>query len=181
LQHLEPNDGSRNARILRNRRLAKCVETAVPEPRPDPCNNALIRVACRKRVGFNGRSGYRGARHRSILAFVSVATPILRAAGALIWLINPLGNRTRERSSLPRKRRRRRRPRKSRRGRQRSRNRSASKTGTVGNGIPALPRREVVTRVRFTNDFVASVSRASLARERTFPSQVDVPLRGKST
>jgi len=65
--------------------------------------------------------------------------PIPRAAGALTWLTNPLGNRTREQSSPPRKRRRRRRPRKSRRRRQRSRNRSASKAEAVGNRIPANP------------------------------------------
>jgi len=101
--------------------------------------SALIRVACRKRVGFTGRSECRGAHHRSVLAFVSVATPISRAAGALTWLTNHLGNRTRGKSSPPRKRRRRRRPRKSRRRRQRSRNRSASKAEAVGNRIPTNP------------------------------------------
>ena len=97
--------------------------------------SVLIRVACRKRIAFTGRSECRGARHRSVLAFVSVATPISRAAGALTWLTNLLGNRTRGKSSPPRKRRRRRRPRKSRRRRQRPRNRSVSKAEAVGNRI----------------------------------------------
>ena len=101
--------------------------------------SSLIRGACRKRVGSTGRSECRRAHRRSVLALVSVATPISRAAGALTWLTNPLGNRTREQSSPPRKRRRRRRPSKSRRRRQRSRNRSASKAEAVGNRIPTNP------------------------------------------
>ena len=79
------------------------------------------------------------AHRRSVLALVSVATPISRAAGALTWLTNHLENRTRGKSSPPRKRRRRRRPSKSRRGRQRSRNRSASKAETVGSRMPTNP------------------------------------------
>ena len=79
-----------------------------------------------------------GAHHRSVLAFVSVVTPISRVAGALTWLTNRLGSRTRERSSPPRKRRPRRRPRKSRKGRQRSRNRSANRAEAVSN-IRSVP------------------------------------------
>jgi len=101
--------------------------------------SVLIRVACRKRIAFTGRSECQEARHRSVLAFVSVATSISRAAGALIWLTNLLGNRTREKSSPPRKRRQRRRPRKKRRGRQRSRNRPAIKAEAVGSRIPTNP------------------------------------------
>ncbi len=90
-------------------------------------------------VGSTGQSECRRVHRRSVLALVSVATPISRAAGALTWVTNHLGSRTREQSSPPRKRRRRRRLRKSRRGRQRTRNRSANKTETVANRIPTNP------------------------------------------
>jgi hypothetical protein len=119
-----------------------------------------------------------GAHRRPLLAFVSVATPISRAAGALTWLTNHLGNRTRAKNSPPRKRKRRRRPRKSRRRHQRSPNPSASKTEAVGNRIPTNPggpltEQPIVDRVKRTRESRVSEAgdahcgRAHLVRSRT--------------